>query len=157
MDLIEKARKAIGKNTPYVLGAGGYHPEQPLPGGPGGCDCSGFIAWLIGISRDNRKGQVKGFPAWFSTDSIYADAVGKRLLVERIPFPEAGCFAVYPDHKGADGKPKQGHVALVVDPKARTIIDCSSSHKGITEHVDDMAHFFTRQDAIFCRLKAATP
>lgn len=145
-ELIDRARSAIGHKIPYALSKGGYHPEQPLPGGPGGCDCSGFIAWVLGRSRCPQP----DFPRWLSTDSIHADAMGSHVLFTRVLQVVPGTLAVYPDHRGPDGVTRQGHVALVVDPAARTIIDCSGSHNGITERVDDKAHFFTRPDAIFC-------
>jgi hypothetical protein len=156
MSILARAELACTQGIRYKLGAGGYKPLDPWPARktlrvPKGkllpvlarwCDCSGFVAWLVGKSRATTI--VPGM--WgISTDSIYRDAMSRGRTFMRIGSPVAGCFAVYPDHLG-----HQGHVALVKDPAKRIIIDCASSRGGVTEHVDDKAHFFTRSDAIFC-------
>lgn len=155
--MIAKARSAIG-TCAYVLGAGGWDPASAEPGSrlsaelqkkhgrERGCDCSGFVAWLCGKSR--KQTIVAGM--WgISTDSIYCDATTAQAVFERIAAPEPGCFAVYPDV----GK-SQGHVALVIDPAARTVIDCAYSRKGISEH--EAGYFWRKPQTVWCRLKVAS-
>lgn len=126
MNLVERARHAVNSPITYKLGHGGLHPADDLPSRDGMCDCSGFIAWLLG--RDRRP--QPDFRWWLSTDSIYDDAIGPQKLFTRVAFPMPGCIGVYPDHDG-----HQGHVALIVDPRTWTIIDCSHSQNGVREHV----------------------
>ena len=151
MTHLERARSAIGTCS-YVLGAGGWDPASSVPGSrlaaevakkegsERGCDCSGFVAWVINKSR--KVTIVPGM--WgISTDSIHRDASTAQAVFKRIDAPVAGCFAVYPDAGG-----KQGHVAIVVDPVKRTIIDCSGSRNGITEH--DGGYFWRKASTIWC-------
>jgi len=155
--LIARAESACDKGIVYGLGKGGYWPLDKLPCRVSArkvdgkvvkalwCDCSGFIAWLIGYARSRTI--VPGM--WgISTDSIHADATGKQVLFERIDKPEAGCIMVYPDHDG-----HQGHVALLVDPLTWTIIDCSFSQKGIRKHVG--LYWKTTPNVVCCRVKEA--
>lgn len=162
---IERARKAIGKGVRYSLGCGGYHPSDELPGRPvwripkGGllpkklvfCDCSGFVAWLIGRSRS----PASDFRWWLSTDSIWSDALGKHQLFRKIDVAVPGCIAVYPDYKdNVTGKKHQGHVGLVVDPDKHIVIDCSSNPPdGISEHVQEV-FWSHNHNTIFCEVVA---
>lgn len=138
-DLIQRALSSCDKGIQYKLSHGGLHPSDPLPSRDGFADCSGFVAWLIG--RDRRP--QKDWKWWLSTDSIYDDAIGPQQLFTRIAAPVAGCIGVYPDHGG-----HQGHVALIVDPKTWTIIDCSHSQNGIRQHVGK--YWATTPNVIFC-------
>ena len=145
--LITRARTAIGK-VRYGLGCGGLHGDDPLPARPilhtprhapapvlaNWCDCSGFVAWVLGRSRK----PAKDFPLWLCTDSVANDAKGKQRLFERIDAPVPGCIAVYGDWKDGKGQPHQGHIALVVDPAKHVVIDCSSDLDGVAEHVQEV-------------------
>lgn len=150
-DLLLRARSAVGQGIRYSLGCGGYHPQDPVPARltwrrPRGkvlpvkalfCDCSGLIAWVLGRSR---KPDSK-FPLWLSTDSIYADAhpgKGKHRMFVPIASPVPGCLAVYGDWVDSKGKGHQGHVAVVADPAKHTVVDCSSSQDGVSEHVQEV-------------------
>lgn len=145
MSLIDRARSAIGKGITYSMGHGGEHPEDPLPTRDGECDCSAFACWIVGVGKSPDKNPCK---VWLGTGGIYTDATGKQVLFERIPAPEAGCFAVYPAEPG-----KAGHIALVTDPATKTIIDCSGSQNGIKEHSG--AYFWTHKGTIWVRAKVA--
>lgn len=139
---LNRARSAVNKGVRYGLGKGGYFPTDPLPCRKSvklvkliptlalWCDCSGFIAWVLGISR---KPSAK-WKWWLSTDSIWSDATGPQVLFERLDLPVAGCIAVYPDWRDGAGKKHEGHVAIVADVAARSVVDCSGSQNGITEH-----------------------
>lgn len=139
MDTLSRALSQVGKLV-YKLGKGGYNPLSEyaapltfglakgklLPVRARFCDCSGFVAWCLGRSR---KPDAK-FRWWLSTDSIYHDAKhGQNLFVE-IPKTEAkaGDLLVYPDYLDAKGVARQGHVAFIVDPLTRELIDCSSTY-----------------------------
>ena len=145
-NLIDRARNAVGSAITYSLGHGGLHPADDLPSRDGMCDCSGYVAWLIG--RDRRPSP--SWKWWLSTDSIHDDAIGPQHLFTRIAAPMPGCIAVYPDHDG-----HQGHVALIVDPKTWTIIDCSFSQNGIKEHVGK--YWATAPHVVFCLPNKVNP
>lgn len=148
-DLLARARSAVGKGCRYSLGCGGYHPQDPLPARPVWrrprgkllpvkalwCDCSGFVAWVLG--RNRAATIVPGM--WgLSTDSVYRDAhptKGNHLKFTPIAAPVPGCIAVYGDWKDDKGKSHQGHIAIVADPDRHTVVDCSSSEDGVSEHV----------------------
>lgn len=127
---LQRARSAIGHGIGYDMGHGGEHPEDALPTRDGLCDCSAFIAWVLGIKLSYTLSD-----RWWGvqTDSIYADATGPQKHFQRLAAPVAGCLAVYPDHDGL-----QGHVALVTDPAKHLVVDCSSKADGITEHVQNV-------------------
>lgn len=149
-ELIARARSAVGKGIKYKNGKGGYDPKAALPGSTvvqllppakyQGCDCSGFVAWVVGVSRDPGRRKDKLWPWWFETSNIWTDARGKQLRFELVPVQQlrVGDLVVYPDHRTADGELKQGHIAVVVDPVQHIVIDCSYSQskktgQGITE------------------------
>lgn len=153
---VERARSAIGRGIRYGLGRGGLHPLDPLPCRPSmrrvpgrplpvralWLDCSGFAAWVLGRSRKPSR----TWPWWLSTDALWLDARGRCAIVASVQRDavQPGDLAVYPDAGG-----KQGHVALVVDPARHIVIDCSSSHDGVTEH--EASYFWRRADTVFCR------
>ena len=122
--IVDRAKSALDKGIQYKLGQGGYDPESAIPGQL--CDCSGFIAWIL---RRSRKPSAK-WQWWMSTDSIWADAIGHKVLFRIVPKHEmqAGDFLVYPDKAKS-----QGHVAVVIEPSSinPVIIDCSYSQRGI--------------------------
>ena len=158
---ITRARSAVG-TARYKLGKGGYHPADPWPARKAlavpkdslvpvlarWCDCSGFVSWVLGLSRATTI--VPGM--WgISTDSLHRDATGPQLHLRLVPRAKVrpGDLATYPDHRGPDGKTRQGHTGVVVDPDRRLVIDCGSSAGGITERV--LLVFWTRSDTVFCR------
>lgn len=143
VNLIEKARSATNRGITYAMGHGGEFPDDVLPTRDNQCDCSAFACWLVGVGKSPNKNPVK---VWLGTGGIYTDAMTKNVLFERIPQPVPGCFAVYPAVPG-----KAGHIALVVDPVAKTIIDCSSSQNGIKEHSG--AYFWTHSGTIWVKAK----
>ena len=146
-DILVRARSQVGKLR-YGLGRGGLRPTDQFAARPTWkvpkgkilpvkalwCDCSGFVAWCLGISRNLP---IKGF--YVHTDAIYYDAINpakQRLFValgkaggNKLPFdPRPGDLVVFPDANGS-----QGHVAVIVDHKTRMVIDCSSSQDGVAE------------------------
>lgn len=159
--ILNRARSAIGKGIRYSLGCGGWDPTDALPATlvwrrPRGkvlpvralwLDCSGFIAWCVGLSRKTTIFRGK----WgISTVSIHKDAMGPgkwfKLLEPGEPI-RPGDIAVYPDRRDTITKKTiQGHTAVVVDAAKRLVIDCGSSSDGVTERV---ATFWNK--CIFCR------
>lgn len=140
---LNRARTAIGRGIRYGLGKGGMKPTSPLPDdGTGRCDCSGFVAWVLGMSRKPKLTRLW----WWETSNIYRDAVGKQKVVVRLTKAVPGCVIVFPDNGG-----KEGHVGIVASVDgghAETVVDCAS--KGITEQT---AAYFHRHGAIYCALK----
>ena len=150
--MVDRAKTCLPVDFRYSLGCGGWEPTDKLPATlvwrrPKGkflpvkalwCDCSGFISWLIGLSRKHTI--VPGL--WgISSVSIYRDAVDTSkqkyfrtlLPTEQV---EAGDFLVYPDYRDPEtGKSKQGHCAIVVNPAFHIVIDMASSTDGVTRRV----------------------
>jgi hypothetical protein len=140
---IARARHAIGKGIRYRLGAGGNDPRAPLPAPASDpyCDCSGFVAWIMGVARSaNPK-----YPKYIHTDAIWTDARTKQSTFRRIARPIPGCFAVYPDRNG-----REGHTGLVSSAFPLTVIDCGSGPDGISERSGNF--FVGRPDLVFCVL-----
>ena len=109
--LINKARSAIGKGIRYKMGHGRTGPFDALPTNDGLCDCSGFVKWVC-----SKK-------MYCTTAWMFDDANGAMTQYKRIPNPVPGCVLVYP-----------GHTAILVNPSDWTIVDCSESQGGISEH-----------------------
>ena len=124
--LIKKARWAIGEATRYGLGEGGMDPEQLFPASErNACDCSGFICWVLGLSRKTDIGFYQKFGGWIYTDSIEADMLSNTGIFELLQKPEPGCIVVY----GAGNK--IGHVGIVseaLDGKMKKVIHCSKGN-----------------------------
>lgn len=129
----------------YGLGKGGKVPSAPTPDENGKCDCTGFAAWVIGISRVPKASRNW----WLESTNIYRDAVNDPswraeypvATFVRVPDAEAvpGCFLVAPD--GWFGQKlkllwpwKEGHIMLVskIDGDRVKCIDCSGS-RGVSE------------------------
>lgn len=136
---VRRARAMLGRGN-YGLGSGGRDPRAPDPFGtyqasagedPARAhrrllrgrvwiDCSGFVAWCLGISRKLAGG------AWFYTDRIVADArrqlafddLGYRVPVDQVrPGDVVAYGSIDRDHDGK--RDKIGHTGLVVAVPAR--------------------------------------
>lgn len=141
---VERARTAIGKGTKYGLGCGGMSPYNKGPADKNNrCDCSGFVAWVLGLSRKPKP--TRNW--WIETTMIHKDASKNRTVFIQISKAEPGCLVVFPDKDG-----REGHVGIVSavneSGTAAMVIDCTS--KGITEQG---AEYFSRKGAIYCILK----
>ena len=132
-EVVHRMRSAIGKATEYVLGEGGRDPRLPHPGKQ--CDCTGAVAWGLGVDRYLPNGLIPHLPggAWFETTNLYNDARSPLGFVMEVPWIQAqpGDLLVYPDRAPATGGPKrQGHVGVVseVDPTGPArVVHCSAS------------------------------
>ena len=111
-DIVTRARSAMGKSIPYVLGHGGWHPHDPLPERNGsGCDCSGFVAWCLGVCRQCKD---PAFP-WYETTAIAHDATGDQRHFQMVRWQDAqpGDVLVYGDRKDSEGQRHQGHIGVI--------------------------------------------
>jgi hypothetical protein len=137
-DIVAKARSAIGHGTLYRLGAGAPH-TAPYPWDEtGSCDCSGFVCWVLGLSRyqphfDFLK-TING--GWLNTDGMYHDSTvpAGYFIPETAPRP--GSLIVYPSrsyakHNRLGTGPRIGHVGIlgpIDNAGIRTVIHCSSGN-----------------------------
>lgn len=122
VELIARARSAIGKGCRYGLGHGGYNPASDHPWDTEmRCDCSGFIAWVLRVSRHIEhpwyKEQNGG---WLETIAIVRDAKSTFGFFTEVPpdMARAGDVIVYGDRKSEDGSTRQGHVGLISEVSA---------------------------------------
>lgn len=132
-EAVTRARGAIGHGCVYALGKGGMHPDALHPWPPGmpnlGCDCSGFVAWALGVSRYLTKNHPHyEFGGWFETSAVYRDAKSPFGFVAEVLWAEArpGDILVWGDHAG-----HQGHIGLIseADEHGPTkVIHCSKGN-----------------------------
>ena len=128
--LVERARSAAGFGTKYKLGKGGFNPASPHPWSSlGECDCSGFIAWVLGISRHtDNPWYRKQNGGWLETTAIVRDCGTPFGFFDKREWTQArpGDLIVYGDSGG-----KQGHVGLITEVDATgpvKAIHCSSGN-----------------------------
>lgn len=136
---VRRARSQLNLGN-YGLGSGGRDPRAADPFGtyqaragedPARAhrrlllgrvwiDCSGFVAWCLGIARKLSNG------AWFYTDRIVADArrqlafedLGYRVPVDQVrPGDVVAYGSIDRDHDGK--RDKIGHTGIVVAVPAR--------------------------------------
>ncbi len=93
----------------YRLGKGGRHPEADVPwDDQRQCDCSGFVAWVLGYDR------YRGDDVWINTDAIL---VGKAGLFRTVPKEEevsVGDALVY-GSVYVNGERRPGHVGVITE------------------------------------------
>lgn len=113
-------RAYAAANTPiqYGLGKGGFDPDLATPAPAGLCDCSGFVAWCLGFSRQVKDKFYLNFNnGWFETTAIWND-IGSSYGILHACKPIPGAVIVYPDSQG-----HQGHVGIIIDEKL--VVHCS--------------------------------
>ncbi len=70
-DVLKRAKAHRNAGVTYRLGAGGMNPDAPHPydtiKGKRYCDCSGFVAYTLGISRDQSG---KFYASWMALDVV---------------------------------------------------------------------------------------
>jgi cell wall-associated NlpC family hydrolase len=124
-DLIARARKVVNSPILYKLGSGGMFPGDALPSRDGLCDCSGFVCWVLHLSRQTTIPFYKKYGGWIFTDSMVDDVNSSSGIFERITVPQPGCIVVY----GAGSK--IGHVGIVsevANGAMKKVIHCSSGN-----------------------------
>jgi cell wall-associated NlpC family hydrolase len=128
-EVVLRAKSQLLRKTIYMLGHGGMHAEQPGPQDSlNQCDCSGFTAWCLGVSRRTENPWYKqANGGWMNTNMIFRDCATTYGVFDGIPWKEAcpGDLIVF------QAAPV-GHVGIVtesnnVDGPMR-VIHCSSSN-----------------------------
>src|SRR3990172_4658355 len=111
-EIVTRARSVIASNCIYALGKGGFDPASPFPwNSKGECDCSGYVAWCLEVSRHTDhpwyKSQNGG---WLETSAIARDCKTPYGMFDAVPWEAArpGDLLVYRDSNGS-----QGHVGIV--------------------------------------------
>jgi hypothetical protein len=146
--LIGRARLAINKGIRYKLGKGGMNATSKLPDDGKLCDCSGFVCWILGISRKTNFPFYKKFGGWIFTDSMVEDINSSSGIFDKLHTPVPGCIVVF----GAG--PKIGHVGLVsevADGKMKKVIHCSSGNdKNFKDSIQETSPaVFNRADTVW--------
>lgn len=133
-EVVKRARSVISKGCAYKLGKGGFSPTSPVPWSSlGECDCSGFISWAIGVSRQtDNPWYKKQNGGWFETSAIVADCKTPFGFFDEVRWEEAkpGMLLVWGDSK-AGGKVRQGHVGIIGaahSGEPYSVIHCSSGN-----------------------------
>jgi hypothetical protein len=150
-DLVLRARSVVNTAIAYKLGSGGMHPNDPLPSRDGFCDCSGFVSWVLGLSRLTDIPFYKQYGGWIFTDSMVADVESSTGIFDRLSSPESGCMVVY----GAGNK--IGHVGIVsevANGAMKKVIHCSSgNHRSFGERSiqETTPAVFNRPDTVWGR------
>lgn len=132
VEVVTRAMSAAGRGCKYGLGKGGFDPAAPHPWNSRlECDCSGFVAWALGVSRHTDHPwyrQING--GWLETSAIVRDAIMRGLgMFDLVAWREArpGHLVVYGDSGG-----RQGHVGIVAEVGADgplTAIHCSKGNE----------------------------
>lgn len=148
-DFLARARSAIGRGVKYRLGAGGMNPRGESPGNVANeCDCSGFVCWALGISRQtDHPLYVRFNGGWINTDAMVHDAQASTGFFTRIPEARVGSIVVY----GArPPRRKVGHVGIVtaVAPEV-LVLHCSHGNARAGDAIwETDLGVFRRPDAI---------
>lgn len=123
--VVERARAAIAKPIRYQLGQGGRDPRSASPGDA--CDCSGFVAWCLGVDRYLPNAGIPHMQdgAWWECTAVWRDARSPYGVVAEVDWDMAspGDVVVYPD-RGS----KQGHIGIVAEvgiDGPTSVIHCS--------------------------------
>lgn len=123
--LVLRARSVVNCNIKYRLGTGGMNESFKLPSEEGLCDCSGFVCWVLGLSRKTSIPFNKQFGGWIFTDSMAADINSSAGIFEKIITPTPGCIVVFGAGKAI------GHVGIVTEVSEgvmKKVIQCSSGN-----------------------------
>ncbi len=152
---LARARSASGFKTIYDLGAGGMNPASTRPVSSGNkCDCSGFVCWALGISRQTTHPLYMKFNGgWINTDGIVHDAKKSTGVFSQLAKAKIGCIVVFPGGR-VNGITKIGHVGIVTsvkDGKPSKVLHCSSgNYRNNGEAIQEtLPTVFNRPDAIY--------
>lgn len=120
--VVARALSATGQGIRYKLGKGGMKPGNPMPDAGGQCDCSGFVAWCLGMSRMTKQAfYVQYNGGWIETTAVWTD-IGKSVgIFEQLAAPKRGAIVVFPDAGGA-----QGHIGVLTS--ATKVVHCSKGN-----------------------------
>jgi hypothetical protein len=116
--VLARANAAVSQGIRYKLGKGGMNPGSPTPGDDGLCDCSGFVAWCLGMSRHTSERFYVNFNGgWIETTAVWTD-VGRAVGIFDEASKRPGAVVVYPDEHG-----HEGHIGIIID--ANSVVHCS--------------------------------
>lgn len=134
-ELVTRARSVIGRGCHYSLGCGGFDPSRTYPWDDSMfCDCSGFVAWALGVSRHTKDPWYKEHNGgWIETSAIVRDCETPYGIFAPVLPAKArpGDILVYGDRKDSGGRMRQGHVGICVDVDAKgpiLVVHCSKSN-----------------------------
>lgn len=144
-DIVARARSAVGHGTLYRLGAGAPFTAPHPWDEAGACDCSGFVCWVLGLSRFQPNfaflHELSG--GWLNTDGMVCDSINPTGYFEPASAAFPGDLIIYPSRAyqrlrrktrvNRDGGPRIGHVGVWT---GKGVVHCSSGN------------FRTRADAI---------
>lgn len=154
---LARARSALGRGIRYRLGAGGMDARAESPADANNeCDCSGFVCWALGISRQTDHPMYVRFNGgWINTDAMVHDAQTASGFFTRVTEARVGSIVVYGARPAAQNV---GHVGIVTAigndggvTRAMTVLHCS--HGNHQQHGDAVCQtgisVFARRDATF--------
>lgn len=166
-DVVARALSCVDQPAKYLLGAGDRDPAAASPVDPknGGCDCSGFALWCLGIGRSTtdpshlRRVGHGAKMAWLDTSAIVWDAWQPSGIFGRITLAMPGSLILYPDAMG-----RQGHVGVVIEAdghgEATKVAHCSFGNDkktpGFAIRATGAQLWYRRSDAILCRFAGTT-
>ena len=156
-ELLARARSVAGKGIKYKLGGGGMNPNRASPANLNGeCDCSGYVCWALGISRETNHPLYEKFNGgWINTDAIVMDANAPTGFFSRLDTPRPGCLIVFASKPPTR---KVGHVGIVakVDTVsgrtvATKVIHCSHGNQKANQDAvcETDPKVFKTRDAIY--------
>ena len=117
--VIARAESAVNQGIRYKLGKGGMNAGSPTPAAGGQCDCSGFVAWALGMSRKTSDAFYVNFNGgWIETTAVWTDTGKSVGIFEQLDAPRRGGVVVFPDAMGS-----QGHIGVLT--AADRVIHCS--------------------------------
>lgn len=120
--VIARVHAASQQGIRYQLGKGGFNPGSPTPGQAGRCDCSGYVAWCFGMSRQTTERFYRSFNGgWIETTAVWTDCGANVGIFDSLSQPRPGAVVVYPDDDG-----HQGHIGIVVGPNQ--VAHCSKGN-----------------------------
>jgi hypothetical protein len=119
--VLARAHAAVAQGIRYKLGQGGMNPGSPTPGHDNQCDCSGFVAWCLGMSRHTADQFYVHFNGgWIETTAVWTD-VGQSVGIFDETSKKPGAVVVYPDAHG-----HEGHIGIIID--ANSVVHCSKGN-----------------------------
>jgi len=157
-ELLDRARSMTGRRVIYKLGGGGMSPSAPSPANMRNeCDCSGYVCWCLGRSRQTSHPLYVRFNGgWINTDAMVHDAVRPAGFFEKLAEPRPGCIVVYASRPPGQ---KVGLVGLVTEVRAVAggparvahVVHCShGNYRGVGDAICETAPTaFQKPDAIY--------
>ncbi|WP_026994121.1 LysM peptidoglycan-binding domain-containing protein [Flectobacillus major] len=150
LERVNRAKSVIGKGIRYELGKGGRDEKYHLPTKDNLCDCSGFVCWVLGLSRKTDIPFYKKHGGWIYTDSMVDDINSQTGIFERLSVPEVGCIVVY------DAGKNIGHVGIISEVEngaMKKVVHCSlGNDKKYSDAIQEtLPNVFDRSDTVWGR------